>query len=225
MSAAANRRQLRGARRAMLGARSRAGAFLTHAARLRVSPAYRGLRWLSAAACVLLALLLMTGTLLSLYYYPEPEAAYGSVRFLTGKVTTGWLIRSVHLWAGELLLFCILLHLAFVYFRRAYARPREYEWVAGVCLLLAVLAFRFTGRFLPWDTVGYEATRGGLKLLDAIPVLGGLAVRWLQGDELGPNTLSRFYTTHVLILPWLTVVLATVHFYLVRRHGLKEDAT
>jgi quinol-cytochrome oxidoreductase complex cytochrome b subunit len=37
------------------------------------------------------------------------------------------------------------------------------------------------------------------------------------------KSLSRFFTTHVLILPWLTVLLGTAHLYLVRRHGLKED--
>jgi quinol-cytochrome oxidoreductase complex cytochrome b subunit len=140
-------------------------------------------------------------------------------------VSGGWLVRSVHAWAGDLLLVLILVHLGHVYFRRAYARPREYEWVLGGLLLLAALAFRFTGRLLPWDDYGLRTARAGLDLLGTVPVLGPLLATWLRGgDDMGANTLSRFFTTHVLILPWFVVLAATFHLYLVRRHGLMEEA-
>jgi len=211
-------------RRALFGTRSRVYGFLTALGRLRVSPRYRGLRWTSAAILVLFALQLVTGILLSLYYYPEPDAAYDSARFLQGTVSGGWLVRGVHYWAGELLLLSVLLHLGHVYFRRAYARPREYEWVFGGFLLLTVLAFRFTGTLLPWDVLGYRAARAGLDMLETVPLLGRLLAGWLRaGDGMGPNTLSRFFATHVLILPWVLVFVSVCHLYLVRRHGLKGD--
>lgn len=211
-------------RRVLYGARSRVYAFLAALGRVRVSPRYRGLRWTSAAILVLFSVELLSGILLSLYYYPEPEAAYDSARFLQGEVSGGWLMRSVHFWAGELFLLAILLHLAYVYFRRAYARPREYEWVVGGLLLLAALAFRFTGRLLPWDSYGTGAARAGLDLLGSVPALGPLLSKWLKGgDDMGPNTLSRFFTTHVLILPWCVVMAAAFHLYLVRRHGLHGE--
>jgi quinol-cytochrome oxidoreductase complex cytochrome b subunit len=188
---------------------------------VRVPPSYRRLRWLSALALLLLFLQVLTGVLLSLYYYPEPDAAYDSIRFLSGEVAGGWLVRSLHHWSGELLLLAVLGHLALVYFRRAYARPREYEWVLGGLLLLSILAFRFTGGLLPWDQVGQAATRAGLDALERVPILGGLMARWLRaGEDLGPNTLSRFFATHVLVLPWVTALLAGVHLWLVKRHGL-----
>jgi quinol-cytochrome oxidoreductase complex cytochrome b subunit len=212
-------------RRALFGTRSRVHAFLTALGRVRISPRYRGLRWTSAAILLLLCLQLVTGILLSLYYYPEPGAAYESARFLQGAVAGGWLMRSVHHWAAELLLVAVLVHLSHVYFRRAYAHPREYEWVFGGVLLLAVLAFRYTGRFLPWDAFGYRATGRGLDLLETVPLLGPLLAGWLRaGDDMGPNTLSRFFTTHVLILPWFTAAAAGIHLYLVRRHGLQPEA-
>ncbi|MFI5403136.1 MAG: cytochrome b N-terminal domain-containing protein [Planctomycetota bacterium] len=212
-------------RRSLFGARSRVHAFLRALGRVRVSPAYRGLRWTSAAILVLFAIELVTGILLSLYYYPEPDAAYDTLRFLQGTVSGGWYMRSLHSWAGELLLLAVIVHLGHVYFRRAYAHPREYEWVVGGFLLLAALAFRFTGRLLPWDDVGARAARAGLDLLGTVPLLGPLLSTWLRGgDDLGPNTLSRFFATHVLILPWFTVAAATFHLFLVRRHGLKQDA-
>jgi quinol---cytochrome c reductase cytochrome b subunit, bacillus type len=217
-------RRLRRARRAFFGTRSRITAFLLAAADRKITDRYRGARWLTTVILLLLLLQLFTGVLLALYYYPEPDAAYESTRFLMGQAFAGWLVRGVHVWSGELLLAAVLSHLAVVYFRRAYARPREYEWVLGLLLLLAMLGFRFTGRLLPWDAFGYESARHGLELIETVPVVGGLAAGWLRaGEDMGPNTLSRFFATHVLILPWVVAGLTALHLVLVRRHGLQED--
>jgi quinol-cytochrome oxidoreductase complex cytochrome b subunit len=211
-------------RRTLFGARSRVHAFLAALGRVRVSPGYRGLRWTSAAIVFLFAVELATGILLALYYYPEPDAAFDTLRFLQGTVRGGWFMRSLHSWAGELLLVAVLVHLGHVWFRRAYAHPREYEWVVGGLLLLAALAFRFTGRLLPWDGYGVGAARAGLDLLRTVPLLGPLLSTWLKGgDDMGANTLSRFFATHVLILPWFFVAAAAFHLYLVRRHGLHKE--
>jgi quinol-cytochrome oxidoreductase complex cytochrome b subunit len=209
---------LKRARGSLFGTRSRAAAYLTRAARQRVSPDYRGLRMISAAILLLFSMQMVTGVLLSLYYYPEPEAAYESARFLTGRVTAGWLLRSVHHWTAELFVVGVVVHLAVAFFRRGYDRRREYLWITGVFLLVLALGSRFTGRLLPWDTIGLEATRLGLDMLSAVPIVGKVTATWLRGGEqFGPNTLSRFFTTHVLILPWLTVIAGLLHVYLVRR--------
>jgi quinol-cytochrome oxidoreductase complex cytochrome b subunit len=39
---------------------------------------------------------------------------------------------------------------------------------------------------------------------------------------LGPNTLQRFFTVHVFILPGLIVLLMYIHFRLIRQHGISE---
>ncbi|MHC4224182.1 MAG: cytochrome b N-terminal domain-containing protein [Planctomycetota bacterium] len=220
-----NRVKLRRARAATLGTRSRAAAFLRSIAVYHVTPAYRGWRWLSSAVILLFLILVVTGTLLSLYYHPDPDGAFQSARFLTGKITAGWLVRSIHHWSGELFLVALVAHLCLTYFRRSYGRPREYVWMTGVLLLVVALEFRFTGRLLPWDTIGYGATERGLGLLERIPIIGHLWATWLRGgvERLGVNSLSRFYTTHVLVLPWVTVLLGGAHLYLIGRHGLKGD--
>jgi len=223
----ANRRnikRLRRARSSMVGARSRVTSFLSRAGAVRIPERFGGLRWLSVAAIILLALQMATGALLSLYYYPEPGAAYESTRFITTSVPVGWLIRSMHHWAGELLLVTVLAHLAVVVIGRRYRAPREYEWVLGILMLCVMLVFRFTGRLLPWDTIGHAATRGGLQLIESVPIFGGFVAWWLRGGEvLGANTLSRFFTTHVVLLPWLVVALLVAHMLLLRRHGLSGD--
>jgi quinol-cytochrome oxidoreductase complex cytochrome b subunit len=217
-------RELAQAGRAIYGTRSRIRRFVTQIGASRVPEEFRGLHWLSVVIVVLLLIQLFTGILLSLYYYPEPGVAYDSLRHLISDVPTGWLVRGVHSWAADLTVIAVVAHLLHVFFRRAYRFPREYEWVVGVFLLPAVLAFRFTGRLLPWDAIGYEAARGGLNMLERVPAVGSWAARWLRGGEdMGTNTLSRFFTTHVLILPWLVMALLALHIHLVRRHKLMGD--
>jgi len=218
-----NTKQLQKIRAAFFSARSRLGGWFSEAGSLHISPRYRGLRWLSTAIVLLLGIEFVTGVLLSLYYYPDPEAAYASTRFLNEQVAAGWLVRSLHSWAGELLLVAVIVHVGCAYFRRAYEHPREYQWLVGALLLPALVVFRFTGRLLPWDAYGLEVSRRGLELIEAVPLFGTLTATWLRGgEEMGPNTLSRFFTTHTLVLPWLTVILLAAHLFLLRRYGLKR---
>jgi menaquinol-cytochrome c reductase cytochrome b subunit len=218
------RGRLRRARSALLGTRSRVLGFLARAAAIRVTPRFRGVHWLAAVAVLLLILQMITGILLSLYYYPEPTAAYDSVRFLMSDVSIGWLIRSIHHWAAELLVSVVMAHVLVVFLAGAYRRPREYVWMLGVLLLCTVIFSRFTGRLLPWDTIGLATTAQGLELIESVPVVGRLTATWLRGGEaVGGNTLSRFFTTHVIVLPWLAAGLLAAHAWLVRAHGLKGD--
>lgn len=210
------------ARKSFVGTRSRFRAFLSHAANTRVSPRYRGARWITAFILLVFAAQLFTGILLSLYYHPDPTSAHESTHFLIDQVPAGWLVRSVHAWSAEILLVLVVVHLMLVFLRRAYTSPREYQWLVGVLMLVIVIAFRFTGRILPWDQIGHGTTLAGLALLEQVPILGEVASRWLQGGTVfGAKSLGRFYTTHALILPWLLFFLAALHLYLLRRHGLK----
>jgi menaquinol-cytochrome c reductase cytochrome b subunit len=62
-----------------------------------------------------------------------------------------------------------------------------------------------------------------IKIAASAPIVGGLTEEILQGGPtLGANTLQRFFTVHVFILPALIVLLMYVHFRLIRRHGISE---
>src|SRR3954470_23094400 len=85
-----------------------------------------------------------TGILLMLYYRPSAEEAFESVEFIMTTVPFGWLVRSIHSWSANLMIFFAFAHLATVFFLKAYRPPRELTWVTGCLVLFLGLAFGFS---------------------------------------------------------------------------------
>jgi quinol-cytochrome oxidoreductase complex cytochrome b subunit len=172
-------------------------------------------------ALFLFGIQVVTGTLLTLYYKPTPEAAYESVKFITSDVSFGWLIRSVHHWAANLMILFVALHLARVFFQAAYKFPRELTWVIGGGLLLVTLGFGFTGYLLPWDQRAYWATVVGTDIAGAVPLVGDSLLQLLRGGaDVTGDTMSRFFGIHVLVLPLALAGLLALHLVLVHQLGL-----
>ncbi len=163
----------------------------------------------------------ITGILLTLYYRPSPEEAYESVRFITGEVEFGWLIRAIHGWTANLIILVAMIHLFSVLFLRAYRKPREGTWFTGFAMLLLFLGFGFSGYLLPWNELSYFATRVGTEIPGAVPFIGDTIVQVMRGgEEVTGATLSRFYGLHIAILPAMFTLLLGVHLFLVQRHGM-----
>jgi quinol-cytochrome oxidoreductase complex cytochrome b subunit len=163
----------------------------------------------------------VTGTLLALYYKATPEAAYDSVLFITSDVTFGWLIRSIHHWAANLMILFLILHLLRVFFQAAYKYPRELTWVVGIALLGITMVFGFTGYLLPWDQRAYWATVVGTEIAGGVPVVGPSLLLLLRGGaEVSEATLSRFFGIHVLVLPLALGAIVAIHLVFVHQQGL-----
>lgn len=163
----------------------------------------------------------VTGVLLMLYYRPSAEEAFESVEFIMTAVPFGWLVRSLHSWSANLMIYFAAVHLATVFFMKAYRKPREVTWVSGVLLLFLLLGFGFSGYLLPWNQLAFFATKVGTDIASSVPFLGEWMMRFLRGGErVTGGTLSRFYGWHVAILPALTVLLLAGHLLLVQVHGM-----
>lgn len=162
-----------------------------------------------------------TGILLMLYYRPSADAAYESVEFIMTTVPFGWLIRSIHSWSANLMVFFAVLHLLSVFFLKSYRKPRELTWVSGVFLLFLTLGFGFSGYLLPWNELAFFATKVGTDIAGAVPLVGDFLVRFLRGgDHVTGGTLSRFYGWHVAILPALVTAFVLIHLLLVQLQGM-----
>src|SRR5512133_63484 len=169
---------------------------------------------------VLFAILNLTGMYLMFFYTPSVGAAYGDMQQLRTGVGFGQLVRNVHRWSAHLMVIAVVFHLARVFFAGAYRRPRQFNWVLGVGLLVLTLAFSFTGYLLPWDQLSYWAVTVGTNLVNYVPVLGQtLRDLLLGGAQIGQATLLRFYALHVFVLPAALTVLLALHIWRVRKDG------
>src|SRR6266567_3387087 len=99
-------------------------------------------------------------------------------------------------------------------------RPRQFNWVLGVGLLLATLGLSFSGYLLPWDQLSYWAVTVGTNLVNYVPAVGRiLRDLLLGGAQIGQATLLRFYALHVVVLPLTLTVLLALHIWRVRKDG------
>lgn len=183
-------------------------------------------RWwfcLGGTPAYLFVVQVVTGILLAFYYQATPASAYESVRYITEEANYGWYFRGLHKWGATLMIAAVILHQLRVYFTGAYRRPRELNWVIGMCLLCCTLLIGFTGYSLVFEQLSYWGATVGANISDAVPVVGGaMKTMLLGGDAYNERTLSRFYVLHAAILPMCIVLLVFVHIVLIRLHGVTE---
>ncbi|MEK7709582.1 MAG: cytochrome bc complex cytochrome b subunit [candidate division NC10 bacterium] len=198
-------------------------AELEKLAKKKEVPVHRHTVWyyLGGMTLFLFMIQVATGILLLFYYRPSAEEAYESVQFLMAEVEFGWLIRSIHSWASNLMIFTLFIHLFSVLLLKAYRPPREVTWLSGIGLLGVGMGFGFTGYLLPWNELAYFATKVGTEITGVVPLVGPFFGRLLRGgDEVTGATLTRFYGIHVAVLPLLTTLILGLHLFLVQKHGM-----
>ena len=184
----------------------------------------RDISWaqtLGAAALTAFIVQTLTGVFLAMYYHPNPDTAYASVVNITEEVTLGWLVRGMHKWGASVFIILMFLHMARTFLFGAYKYPRELNWIIGVLLLVLGMLEGFTGYLLPWDQTAYWATVVGINLNATAPIAGPFLAQFLQGGlNIGPDTLSKFYALHMLLVPGGIMALIGLHLYLVVRLGV-----
>jgi menaquinol-cytochrome c reductase cytochrome b subunit len=164
---------------------------------------------------------LVTGVILAMYYKPSPNEAYESIQKITNELTLGWLVRGMHRWGASVFIILLFLHMGRVFLFGAYKYPRELNWLVGVIILTLALFEGLTGYLLPWDQTAYWATVVAININANAPILGPFLGDFLRGGtEIGENTLSIFYSFHMLVIPGGLIGLILLHLYLVVRLGV-----
>ena len=139
--------------------------------------------FLGGITLFLFVIQVLTGILLLLYYRPGANEAFESVQYIMTRVRFGWLIRSIHSWSANLMIFTAFAHMFSVLFLKAYRKPRELTWVSGVILLFLVMGFGFSGYLLPWNTLAFFATKVGTEITGQVPAIGKPLMIFLRGGE------------------------------------------
>ena len=173
---------------------------------------------------VLFSILVITGVYLMFFYTPTVGTAYGDMQQLRTGVGFGQLVRNVHRWSAHLMVLAVIFHMARTFYAGAYKKPREFNWVLGVMLLVLTLGLSFTGYLLPWDQLSYWAVTVGTNLVHYLPLIGRTMQNLLiGGEQIGQSTLERFYALHVAVLPALVVLAICLHIWRVRKDGFAVE--
>lgn len=176
-----------------------------------------------SATLAVFVVMVVTGVGLAMTYVPAPNSAYDSLVFITRDATLGGLVRGTHYWGAAAMVVLALIHMSQVFLFGSYKFPREINWLSGSVLLLATLAMAFTGQLLRWDQDAFWAVVVAAEQAGRAPFLGDLLAKLvIAGQNVGGATLTRFYATHVFLIPAAIFGLLAVHLYLVIKRGISE---
>ena len=165
----------------------------------------------------------VTGICLAFVYAPTANDAWTSLLFLNYQQPLGWLLRAMHYWGSNFMVAVMTLHMVQVFLFGAYKYPRELTWISGCILLLCTLGMAFTGQILRFDEDAYWGLGIGASIMGRAPFIGSRLVQlMLAGPIIAAETLSRFFTLHVFVIPGLIIALVSVHLRLVLTAGINE---
>ena len=165
--------------------------------------------------------LIFTGFLLMPFYKPgSPSEALDSVLTIEEALAYGSFLRSLHFFAGQLMIIALVGHTLRVLASGAFAPPRRGNWLIGMSLLVLTFFLDFSGYLLIGDERAMDASRVAFGLLGEVPLLGGIFQALVFGaDPVGQGAGLRLYALHCGVLPFLALGLCAWHFYRVRRDG------
>jgi len=165
----------------------------------------------------------VTGICLSFVYVPSADEAYTSLEYLNYQQSLGWFLRALHYWGSNFMIGIMAVHMAQVFLFGAYKYPRELTWISGCILLLLTLGMAFTGQILRFDQDAYWGLGIGAAIMGRTPFIGpNLVHLLLAGPIIAGETLSRFFTLHVFVIPGLVIALVSLHLRLVLTKGINE---
>ena len=170
--------------------------------------------YLGEFALYFFLVLVGTGIWLTFAFDAGAQNAYASVLALADRShPIGYEIRQIHHWAAVCFVAAILVHMGRIFFTGAFRRPRELNWMVGLCMLALASFTGFTGYSLPNDGLSGTGLRIAYSVALSIPLIG----RWAAGVFVGgddfptPQLTTHLYTLHVYFLPVMIGALIALH--------------
>lgn len=199
------------------------GAVLTHPVPAALAGPVGWWYVFGSATLAIFIVQVVTGVGLAMTYVPAPNSAYDSLQFISNEAVLGRVVRGMHYFGAGAMVVLVLVHMTQVFLFGSYKFPREANWMSGSLLLLTTLAMAFTGQLLRWDQDAFWSIVVAAEQAARTPILGGfLATFVVAGQNVGGATLTRFYATHVFLIPAAIFGLLGIHLYLVIKRGISE---
>jgi ubiquinol-cytochrome c reductase cytochrome b subunit len=171
-------------------------------------------------ALLVFVMQIVTGIFITMHFKPGEETAFNSVEYLRREVPYGWLLQYMHAVGASFFFITVYLHMARAFLYGSYKAPRELLWVIGMLVYLALMAEAFMGYVLPYGNMSYWGAQVIINLFGTIPGIGPGLVEWIRGDYgIGDATLTRFFSLHVVALPFIIALLIGLHLVALRQVG------
>ena len=176
--------------------------------------------YFGALSLVVFVIQILTGIWLAMNYKPDATAAFASVEYIMRDVDWGWLIRYMHSTGASAFFVVIYLHMFRALLYGSYKKPRELLWILGMMLYLMLMAEAFMGYLLPWGQMSFWGAQVIISLFGAIPFVGEALSTLIRGDYVVSDiTLNRFYSLHVVALPFALAGLVLLHIMALHEVG------
>jgi len=171
-------------------------------------------------ALLVFVMQIVTGIFVTMHFKPGETTAWNSVQYMVREVPYMWLIQPMHAVGASFFFIVVYLHMARAFLYGSYKAPRELLWVIGMLIYLALMAEAFMGYVLPNGNMSYWGAQVIINLFGTIPGIGPDLVEWIRGDYgIGDATLTRFFSLHVVALPFIIALLVVLHLVALRQVG------
>jgi ubiquinol-cytochrome c reductase cytochrome b subunit len=171
-------------------------------------------------ALLVFVMQIVTGIFVTMHFKPGEATAWNSVQYMVREVPYMWLIQPMHAVGASFFFIVVYLHMARALMYGSYKAPRELLWVIGMLIYLALMAEAFMGYVLPNGNMSYWGAQVIINLFGVIPGIGESLTEWIRGDYgIGDATLTRFFSLHVIALPFIIALLITLHLVALRQVG------
>lgn len=180
---------------------------------------FRQTFYLGTITGVLLMMLFLSGALLLFYYTPDTDKAFASVLFIEEQVFAGKLIRSFHRFCSHALIVAASLHLLRIVLSGAY-KLRTYSYRLGVFIFALIVFEAYAGYLLPMDQLSFWAAKTGLELIRILPFGDFISSILAPGGAGSRLTLTRYFALHAVLIPFILILLTSIHMFAIRREGL-----
>ncbi|BET66819.1 hypothetical protein ASA1KI_17370 [Opitutales bacterium ASA1] len=157
-----------------------------------------------------LAVAVVSGVALLIWYSSSLQYAYASLEALEGRTLGGW-VRAMHRYSSDLAMLLILVHAGRMLVARKFAGARWIAWVSGVGLIALVWFIGWTGYWLVWDRPAQQVAVTSMQALDLLPIFGEPMSRLYLSDRLVPSLLFFVVFFLHMLLPLMIAVGLVVH--------------
>ncbi|MEL7078320.1 MAG: cytochrome b N-terminal domain-containing protein [Cyanobacteria bacterium J06555_3] len=164
------------------------------------------------ALLTLASIAALSGIAIAFYYQPTAAAAHQSLAQIESTIPNGWLILSLHNWAGNSIIVVSLIQIVVLFLGRQFRRSWLTAWISGILLTLSTIGLGWTAMILAWNQLGFWRLKVELSIIESVPVVGTAIRNILTGGSgINTTTIVHFYTIHSYVLSIAAIALSLIH--------------